>query len=41
MIRVQVKASSAIARAGLESLLSEHAGFQLVRDSPGSAPVAD
>ena len=41
MIRVQVKASSAIARAGLESLLREHPGFQLVRDTPGGAPVAE
>lgn len=41
MIRVLVKASSAIARAGLESLLREHPGFQLVRDTPGGAPVAE
>ncbi|HET9177434.1 MAG TPA: response regulator transcription factor [Terriglobia bacterium] len=35
MIRVLVKASSTIARAGLESLVREHPGFQLIRDSPG------
>lgn len=40
MIRVLVKASSAIARAGLESLIKEHPGFQLIRDSPGGASVA-
>lgn len=39
MIRVLVKASSAIARAGLESLVREHPGFQLVRDSPGGDPA--
>lgn len=37
MIRVLVKASSAIARAGLESLVREHPGFQLIRDPPGGA----
>lgn len=37
MIRVLVKASSAIARAGLESLIREHPGFQLIRESPGSS----
>jgi DNA-binding NarL/FixJ family response regulator len=41
MIRVLVKASSAIARAGLESLIREHPGFQLVSGTPGGAPVAD
>lgn len=46
MIRVLVKASSAIARAGLESLIREHPGFQLIRNSPGnpvagSEPLAD
>ena len=43
MIRVLVKASSAIARAGLESLISGHPGFQLVRDSPvgASAPGSE
>ena len=40
MIRVLVKASSAIARAGLESLIKEHPGFQLIRDSPRGVPVA-
>jgi DNA-binding NarL/FixJ family response regulator len=32
MIRVLVKASSSIAKAGLESLLEAHAGFRLIRD---------
>ena len=40
MIRVLVKASSAIARAGLESLIKEYPGFQLIWDPPGGAPVA-
>jgi len=40
MIRVLVKASSAIARAGLESLVREHPGLQLIRDSPGAASAA-
>jgi DNA-binding NarL/FixJ family response regulator len=40
MIRVLVKASSAIARAGLESLIKEHPGFQLIGDSTGGASVA-
>ncbi len=35
MIRVLVKASSSISKAGLESLLLAHPGFQLVADSPG------
>ncbi len=35
MIRVLVKASSAIAKAGLESLLQAHAGFHLVGGSSG------
>ncbi|HEX5410243.1 MAG TPA: response regulator transcription factor [Terriglobia bacterium] len=37
MIRVLVKASSAIARAGLESLIRDHPGFQLVGDSSSGA----
>ena len=41
MIRVLVKASSAIARAGLESLIEEHPGFQLNRGLPGGGPVKD
>jgi two-component system, NarL family, response regulator YdfI len=41
MIRVQVKASSAIARAGLESLIKEHPEFQLVGDPPGGASADD
>lgn len=40
MIRVLVKASSAIARAGLESLVREHPGLQLIRDSHGGASAA-
>ncbi|TAM81933.1 MAG: response regulator transcription factor [Acidobacteria bacterium] len=39
MIRVLVKASSAIARAGLESLIREHPGFQLIAGQPGGASV--
>ncbi len=37
MIRVLVKASSPIARSGLESLLQAHPAFQLVGDSSGDA----
>ena len=37
MIRVLVKASSPIARAGLESLLQTHPAFQLVGDSSADA----
>lgn len=37
MIRVLVKASSAIARAGLESLLRGHAGLQLAVEQPRGA----
>ncbi len=37
MIRVLVKASSAIAKAGLESLLQAHPAFQLVGESSGDA----
>ena len=40
MIRVLVKASSAIAKAGLENLLQSHPAFQLVKDSPGGASTA-
>ncbi len=40
MIRVQVKASSPIAKAGLESLLRAHPAFRLVNDSAGGAEEA-
>jgi DNA-binding NarL/FixJ family response regulator len=40
MIRVLVKASSAIARAGLESLIREHPCFQLIADSSGGVSAA-
>ena len=41
MIRVRVKAASAIVRAGLESLIREHPGFQLIGGSPGGASTDD
>ncbi len=41
MIRVLVKASSAIVRAGLESLLGAHRGFHLVPYSAGSEATDD
>jgi len=37
MIRVLVKASSPIAKAGLESLLREHSALRLVEDSSGES----
>jgi two-component system, NarL family, response regulator YdfI len=40
MIRVLVKASSAIARAGIESLLREHFGFQLIGVASGGDSMA-
>ncbi len=40
MIRVLVKASSVITRAGLESLFRGQAGFRLVGDSTGEIPAA-
>lgn len=41
MIRVLVKASSPIAKAGLESLLRAHPGFELAADSPHSPAGAE
>ena len=40
MIRVLVKASSALAKAGLESLLRTHPGFELAEDSHRPAETA-
>jgi DNA-binding NarL/FixJ family response regulator len=40
MIRVLVKASSAIARAGLESLLQAHPGVQLITDPSSGVSAA-
>src|SRR5579863_9417260 len=37
MIRVLVKASSPVVKAGVEGLLREHPGFRVVADSPGGA----
>ncbi len=39
MIRVLIKASSEITRAGLEALLREHPSLEIVRDAPGT-PLA-